>query len=173
MKFLIVHVDKFEFSLSVWCLGWKNIWRTYKIPFFQFQQKQWNDFLWVRGGKVHKQEHYNQHRLLFSKLHPGYHKIIHPLPSQEDKQMRGEGRILCGFVSTTLTETFEKKYSVKWYATRPLHSQHWSRKHCTVKRWGSYKSVKIFQQFGFKISLFEPFDCKGPFRLYIQQNPFP
>lgn len=65
-------------------------------------------FLVGSGGKVHKQEHYNQHRLLFSKLHPGYHKIIHPLPSQEDKQMRGVGRILCGFVSTTLTETFEK-----------------------------------------------------------------
>lgn len=48
-------------------------------------------FLVGWGVKVHKQEHYNQHRLLFSKLHPGYHKIIHPLPSQEDKQMKGGG----------------------------------------------------------------------------------
>lgn len=73
---------------------------------FSNSNKNNETICWFWG--VHKQEHYNQHRLLFSKLHPGYHKIIHPLPSQEDKQMRGVGRILCGFASTTLTETFEK-----------------------------------------------------------------
>lgn len=55
--------------------------RTYEKPrgacFFPISTKIMKVFLVGSGGKNHKQERYNQHRLLFTKSHLGYDEITH------------------------------------------------------------------------------------------------
>lgn len=47
-------------------------------PDFSNLTKTWNYLFLVQRKDIHKQEHYNQYRLLFPKSHPGYGKITHP-----------------------------------------------------------------------------------------------
>lgn len=58
--------------------------------FFQHQPRQYKGFLLAQEKVyIHKQEGYNQHRLLFSKSHPGYKEIIHPLTGQTNENKKG------------------------------------------------------------------------------------